>query len=89
MVHDQKMGHKYIPLSHVFSGQAAGQFTISNSHLSEYGTLGFELGYALENPNSLVLWEAQFGDFANTAPGKNWVITQHHLSMNPWSNGVI
>ena len=48
-------------------GQRPGQFTVSNSSLSEYGVLGFELGYALENPNSLVLWEAQFGDFANGA----------------------
>lgn len=67
LIHDQKTGHKFIPLSHVFTGQAPRQFTISNSHLSEYGTLGFELGYSLENPNSLVLWEAQFGDFSNTA----------------------
>jgi 2-oxoglutarate dehydrogenase complex dehydrogenase (E1) component-like enzyme len=60
-------GAKYIPLAHVFSGQKPFQFTVTNSSLSEYGVLGFELGYSMENPNSLVLWEAQFGDFANTA----------------------
>jgi 2-oxoglutarate dehydrogenase E1 component len=63
----QVTGESYTPLSHVFSGQKHGQFTVSNSSLSEFGILGFELGYALENPNSLVLWEAQFGDFANGA----------------------
>ena len=67
VIHDQKTGKTYTPLSNVLKDQEKSQFTVSNSSLSEYGVLGFELGYALENPNSLVLWEAQFGDFANGA----------------------
>jgi len=66
VVHDQKnLGDKYCALRHLAPHQA--QFDACNSNLSEYGVLGFELGYALENPASLILWEAQFGDFANTA----------------------
>ena len=67
VLHDQKTGERYTPLQNVLEDQAQCQFTVSNSSLSEYGVLGFELGYALENPNSLVMWEAQFGDFANGA----------------------
>ncbi len=67
VVHDQKTGERYFPLGNVFDGQKPYQFTICNSSLSEFGILGFELGYSMENPNSLILWEAQFGDFANGA----------------------
>ncbi|KAF8976851.1 2-oxoglutarate dehydrogenase E1 component [Entomortierella lignicola] len=65
VLHDQETDSLYVPLSHLGLGQAG--FSIHNSSLSEYGALGFELGYSLVNPNSLILWEAQFGDFANNA----------------------
>jgi len=66
VVHDQKnFGEKYAPLKHIDPSQA--DFMACNSSLSEFAVLGFELGYSLENPASLIMWEAQFGDFANTA----------------------
>eukprot|EP00026_Physarum_polycephalum_P001733 Phypoly_transcript_01735.p1 GENE.Phypoly_transcript_01735~~Phypoly_transcript_01735.p1 ORF type:complete len:1016 (+),score=241.14 Phypoly_transcript_01735:71-3118(+) len=65
VLHDSVNGNTYTPLSHVSSDQPA--FTVTNSSLSEFAVLGFELGYSLENPKSLILWEAQFGDFANGA----------------------
>jgi 2-oxoglutarate dehydrogenase complex dehydrogenase (E1) component-like enzyme len=43
------------------------QYTVKNSILSEFACVGFEMGYSLENPNALILWEAQFGDFCNGA----------------------
>ncbi|QDH17003.1 2-oxoglutarate dehydrogenase E1 component [Swingsia samuiensis] len=62
---DQKTGHEAVPLSHIAPHQAPIQ--LWNSPLSEFGVLGFEYGYSLGNHEALVLWEAQFGDFANGA----------------------
>ena len=61
---DQQTGEKYIPLCHVDGG---GRFEVRDSPLSEFGVLGFEYGYSLADPRTLVCWEAQFGDFANGA----------------------
>ncbi|KAK9453832.1 thiamine diphosphate-binding protein [Dipodascopsis uninucleata] len=65
VLHDQDSEATYTPLQHVAEDQA--DFVISNSSLSEYGVLGYEYGYSLTSPDAFVMWEAQFGDFANTA----------------------
>uniref|UniRef100_A0A8C9W2Q4 2-oxoglutarate dehydrogenase complex component E1 n=1 Tax=Scleropages formosus TaxID=113540 RepID=A0A8C9W2Q4_SCLFO len=66
VLHDQNVDKRTcIPMNHLSPNQAP--YTVCNSSLSEYGVLGFELGFAMASPNSLVLWEAQFGDFHNTA----------------------
>ncbi len=62
---DQANQNEYVPLNNIAPGQA--KMEIYNSLLSEVGVLGFEYGYTLADPRSLVLWEAQFGDFANGA----------------------
>ncbi|KAL6255348.1 hypothetical protein P5V15_013686 [Pogonomyrmex californicus] len=65
IIHDQSKDKTYKNILHnVFPRQAL--YTVSNSSLSEYGVCGFELGYSAYHHNTLTLWEAQFGDFANT-----------------------
>src|SRR6266702_3306967 len=65
VLYDQHTGETYIPLQHL--SEARASFSIFNSPLSEAGALGFEYGYSVHAPDALVLWEAQFGDFANAA----------------------
>jgi 2-oxoglutarate dehydrogenase E1 component len=74
VLHDAATGVRYTPLQHVasalqFAGQSArqGRLELYDSPLSEQGCLGFEWGYSLDCPDGLVVWEAQFGDFANGA----------------------
>lgn len=80
VVKDQETEEEYTPLNHIAKRLSESSprellaqpdtqagFTCRNSILSEFGVLGFESGYSLENPNSLILWEAQFGDFSNGA----------------------
>ncbi|HEY9514525.1 MAG TPA: hypothetical protein VIQ74_02510, partial [Gemmatimonadaceae bacterium] len=65
VLHDHRSGQSFTPLQHVSDSGAA--FEIYNSPLSETAVLGFEYGYSVASSDTLVLWEAQFGDFANVA----------------------
>jgi 2-oxoglutarate dehydrogenase E1 component len=77
---DSQTGQPYVPLDHLDPKQAA--FRVYDSPLSEAAALGFEFGYSLEDPNLLVLWEAQFGDFVN---GGQVIIDQYiTCSQSKW-----
>jgi 2-oxoglutarate dehydrogenase E1 component len=65
VLHDRKTGARAFPLGALAPGQARTR--VINSPLSEMACMGFEFGYSLDSPDSLVVWEAQFGDFANNA----------------------
>lgn len=65
VLRDINTNEAYNSLDHIEEGQE--EFRIYNSLLSEFGAMGFDFGYSMANPNALVLWEAQFGDFANGA----------------------
>src|SRR5205085_2144155 len=65
VLHDATDGHTFIPLANLAVDQAP--FEVYNSPLSEIAVMGFDYGYSLDCPDGLVLWEGQFGDFANVA----------------------
>ncbi|WP_366146440.1 multifunctional oxoglutarate decarboxylase/oxoglutarate dehydrogenase thiamine pyrophosphate-binding subunit/dihydrolipoyllysine-residue succinyltransferase subunit [uncultured Pseudokineococcus sp.] len=65
VLHDRETGREWTPLSNLTEDQA--RFWVYDSLLSEFAAMGFEYGYSVERPDALVLWEAQFGDFANGA----------------------
>lgn len=87
VLHDTETNEQYNNLAHLGEGQ--GKFEIYNSLLSEYAVMGFEYGYAMANPHTLVIWEAQFGDFVN---GAQIMIDQFiSASKSKWSimNGLV
>ena len=87
VLHDANTNENYSSLNHISDKQE--QVQIYNSLLSEYGVLGYEFGYALANPNALVIWEAQFGDFANGAQTMIDQFVSSHESKWGTQNGLV
>ncbi len=75
---DQENGEQYTPLANLAPDQ--GRFFVYDSLLSEFAALGFEYGYAVANPDALVLWEAQYGDFVN---GAQTIVDQFIVAAEP------
>jgi len=67
VLHDAESGENYVPLEHLTDGESRSRIEIYNSPLSETAVLGFEYGYSTASEDTLVLWEAQYGDFVNVA----------------------
>ncbi|KRZ17918.1 2-oxoglutarate dehydrogenase, mitochondrial, partial [Trichinella zimbabwensis] len=87
VLHDQNVDKNTAqPLNELWPGKQA-QYTVCNSSLSEFGVLGFEVGFSLSNPNALVIWEAQFGDFSNNAHGQAKWIRQSGIAPGPEFEG--
>lgn len=66
MLIDQETNEVYVPLNSL-KGGLGGKYEVANSILSEEAVLGFEYGMSIDNPNNLIIWESQFGDFYNGA----------------------
>jgi 2-oxoglutarate dehydrogenase E1 component len=80
VLHDAEIGRRWVPIQHL--DDATASFEVFNSPLSEYACVGFEYGYSVAAPETLVLWEAQFGDFVN---GAQIVIDQFVVSgLSKW-----
>ncbi len=86
---DQQTEERYVPLHSLLNPNDKWRFQIENSFLSEYAAMGFEYGYALTNPNTLTIWEGQFGDFANGSQ----IIVDNYLTSgeSKWTvqNGIV
>jgi 2-oxoglutarate dehydrogenase E1 component len=89
VLRDEKTNERYTPLDHIREGKQA-QFNVWDSPLSEYSVMGFDYGYSRANPKALVMWEGQFGDFANGAQIMiDQYIASSEVKWNRWAGLVL